>query len=110
MARSSARTRSSSELAAVTSGPLYREPLSHDCSTRVAQEEFVKWRDLADKLVTDYQDGGFARTTPDKKTIPADWMQQQGPVGTKMPAAPAAPGREVSQTANARAGCRFLRN
>ena len=70
----------------------------------------MKWRDLADTLVTDYQDGGFARAMPEKWTIPTDRLQQQGPIGTKIPAGPATPGREVSQTANARAGCRFLRN
>jgi hypothetical protein len=29
------------------------------------------------------------RTTPDKRTIPAEWLQKQGPIGTQMPAAPA---------------------
>jgi dipeptidase len=59
-----------------------------DYSNRVAQENFMKWWELADKLVTDYQDGG-SRTTPEKRTIPAEWMQKQGPIGTQMPAAPA---------------------
>jgi hypothetical protein len=61
-----------------------------DYSNRVAQENFMKWWELADKLVTDYQDGG-SRTTPDKRTIPADWLQNQGPIGTKLPGAPATP-------------------
>jgi dipeptidase len=61
-----------------------------DYSNRVAQENFMKWWELADKLITDYQDGG-SRTTPEKRTIPADWLQKQGPIGTKLPAAPATP-------------------
>ena len=52
----------------------------------------MKWWELADKLVTDYQDGG-SRTTPEKRTIPAEWLQKQGPFGTKMPAAPGQEGR-----------------
>jgi dipeptidase len=59
-----------------------------DYSNRVAQENFMKWWELADKLVTDYQDGG-SRTTLEKRTIPAEWLQKQGPIGTQMPAAPA---------------------
>jgi dipeptidase len=59
----------------------------NDYSNRVAQENFMKWWELADKLVTDYQDGG-SRTTPDKRTIPADWLQKQGPIGTQTPPAP----------------------
>ena len=61
-----------------------------DYSNRVAQENYMKWWELADKLVTDYQDGG-SRTTPDKRAIPADWLEKQGPFGTKRPdaAAPA---------------------
>ncbi len=55
-----------------------------DYSNRVAQENFSAWWALADKLVTDYQDGG-SRTTPDKRTIPADWLEKQGPFGTKIP-------------------------
>jgi len=50
----------------------------------------MKWWELADKLITDYQDGG-SRTTSEKRTIPAEWLQKQGPIGTAMPAAPAAP-------------------
>jgi len=50
----------------------------------------MKWWELADTLVTDYQDGG-SRTAPKERTVPADWLQQEGPVGTKMPAAPATP-------------------
>jgi len=65
--------------------------------TRVAQENFVKWRDLAGNLVTDCQDGGFARTTLDEKTIPTEWLQQQGPIGTKMPAAAAAAAAPVKK-------------
>ncbi len=59
-----------------------------DYSNRVAQENYLKWWELADKLVTDYQDGG-SRTTPEKRTIPADWLEKQGPFGTKMPEAAA---------------------
>jgi dipeptidase len=61
-----------------------------DYSNRVAQENFMKWWELADKLVTDYQDGG-SRTTQEKRTIPADWLAKQGAFGTKSPAAPATP-------------------
>ena len=61
-----------------------------DYSNRVAQENFMKWWELADKLVCDYQDGG-ARTTPEKRSIPAEWLAKQGAFGTKSPAAPAAP-------------------
>lgn len=61
-----------------------------DYSNRVAQENFMKWWELADKLVTDYQDGG-ARTTPEKRTIPAEWLQKQGAFGTKVPAPPTPP-------------------
>ena len=61
-----------------------------DYSNRVAQENFMKWWELADKLVTVYQDGG-SRTTPEKRTIPSEWLQQQGPIGTKLPTAPSAP-------------------
>jgi dipeptidase len=61
-----------------------------DYSNRVAQENYMKWWELADKLVTDYQDGG-SRTTPEKRTVPADWLEKQGAFGTKSPApAPAA--------------------
>jgi dipeptidase len=60
----------------------------NDYSNRVAQENFMKWWELADKLVTDYQDGG-SRTAPEKRTIPADWLQKQGPIGTQVPPAPA---------------------
>jgi dipeptidase len=62
----------------------------NDYSNRVAQENFMTWWALADKLVTDYQDGG-SRTTPDKRTIPVDWLQQQGTFGTKLPPTPAKP-------------------
>jgi len=61
-----------------------------DYSNRVAQENFTTWWALADKLVTDYQDGG-SRTTPDKRAIPTEWLQQQGPFGTKVPPAPEPP-------------------
>jgi dipeptidase len=56
-----------------------------DYSNRVAQENFMKWWELADKLVTDYQDGG-SRTTPEKRTIPLEWLEKQGAFGTKIPA------------------------
>jgi dipeptidase len=59
-----------------------------DYSNRVAQENFMKWWELADKLVTDYQDGG-SRTTGAKRSIPADWVEKQGPFGTKLPDTPA---------------------
>jgi hypothetical protein len=58
-----------------------------DYSNRVAQENFMKWWELADRLITDYQDGGL-RTTPDKRAVPAEWLQKQGPIGTQVPAAP----------------------
>ena len=61
-----------------------------DYSNRVAQENFMKWWELADKLVTDYQDGG-SRTTPEKRTIPAEWLDKQGAFGTKQPATAAKP-------------------
>jgi len=61
-----------------------------DYSNRVAQENFMKWWELADKLVTDYQDGG-SRTTQEKRTIPSEWLQKQGPIGTKLPTAPSTP-------------------
>jgi dipeptidase len=59
-----------------------------DYSNRVAQENYMKWWELADKLVTDYQDGG-SRTSGAKRSIPADWLEKQGPFGTKLPEAPA---------------------
>lgn len=59
-----------------------------DYSNRVGQENYMKWWELADRLVTDYQDGG-SRVVPEKRTVPADWLQKQGPFGTKSPAAPA---------------------
>jgi len=61
-----------------------------DYSNRVAQENYMKWWELADKLVTDYQDGG-SRTSGAKRAVPADWLEKQGPFGTKLPelAAPA---------------------
>lgn len=61
-----------------------------DYSNRVAQENYMKWWELADQLVTDYQDGG-SRTTMEKRTIPADWLQQQGAFGTKRPETAAKP-------------------
>ncbi|HEY3384785.1 MAG TPA: C69 family dipeptidase [Vicinamibacterales bacterium] len=57
-----------------------------DYSNRVAQENYMKWWALADQLVTDYQDGG-SRVAPEKRTVPADWLQKQGAFGTQMPAA-----------------------
>ncbi len=59
-----------------------------DYSNRVAQENYMKWWELADKLVTDYQDGG-SRTSGAKRSIPADWLEKQGPFGTKLPETPA---------------------
>jgi len=61
-----------------------------DYSNRVAQENFMKWWDLADKLVTDYQDGGSRVSDPSKRSYPSDWLNKQGPFGTKKPPAPAA--------------------
>jgi len=58
-----------------------------DYSNRVAQENYMKWWELADKLVTDYQDGG-SRTTGAKRTIPLEWINQQGAFGTKLPEKP----------------------
>jgi dipeptidase len=60
-----------------------------DYSNRVAQENYMKWWELADKLVTDYQDGGSRVADPSKRTYPADWLNKQGPIGTKKPDAPA---------------------
>ena len=65
-----------------------------DYSNRVAQENYMKWWELADKLVTDYQDGG-SRTTGAKRTIPADWLEKQGPFGTKLPETPAKTEKKV---------------
>ena len=62
----------------------------NDYSNRVAQENVTKWWELADKLVTDYQDGG-ARVESSKRAVPADWLNKQGPFGTKRPDAPPAP-------------------
>jgi len=64
-----------------------------DYSNRVAQENFSKWWELADRLVTDYQDGG-SRTTMEKRTVPSDWLEKQGPFGTKNPTAPAPPKKD----------------
>ncbi|MBP1636879.1 MAG: peptidase dipeptidase [Acidobacteria bacterium] len=58
-----------------------------DYSNRVAQENYAQWWQLADKLVTDYQDGG-ARTTQEKRTIPPEWLEKQGAFGTKVPRRP----------------------
>lgn len=55
-----------------------------DYSNRIAEQNVTKWWELADKLVTDYQDGG-SRTTQEKKTIPLEWLQKQGAFGTKSP-------------------------
>lgn len=57
-----------------------------DYSNRVALDNFTKWWELADKLITDYQDGG-SRTTMEKRSVPTDWLQKQGAFGTKLPAA-----------------------
>ncbi len=65
-----------------------------DYSNRVAQENYMKWWELADKLVTDYQDGGSRVADPAKRSYPADWLSKQPPFGTKKPDAakpPAAP-------------------
>lgn len=59
-----------------------------DYSNRVAQENFMTWWGLADKLVTDYQDGG-SRVERQKSAVPADWLNKQGPFGTKRPDTPA---------------------
>jgi dipeptidase len=67
-----------------------------DYSNRVAQENVVKWWDLADKLVTDYQDGGARVMDPARRSVPAWWLEQQGPFGTKAPAPPAASNRPGS--------------
>ncbi len=55
-----------------------------DYSNRVAQDNVTRWWELADKLVADYQDGG-ARTTPEKRAVPAEWLANQAPFGTKSP-------------------------
>jgi dipeptidase len=59
----------------------------NDYSNRVAQENFMKWWELADKLVTDYQDGG-SRVEAEKRSVPADWLNKQGAFGTKAPEPP----------------------
>ena len=56
----------------------------NDYSNRVAQENVTKWWELADKLVTDYQDGG-SRVDYSKRAVPADWLNKQGTFGTKKP-------------------------
>ncbi len=63
-----------------------------DYSNRVALENVSRWWELADQLVTEYQDGG-ARTSPEKRTVPADWLSRQGAFGTKSPAAGADAGK-----------------
>jgi dipeptidase len=65
-----------------------------DYSNRVAQENFMKWWELADKLVTDYQDGG-SRTSGAKRSIPGEWLEKQGPFGTKLPETPAKTEKKV---------------
>ena len=62
-----------------------------DYSNRVAQENYMKWWELADKLVTDYQDGGSRVNDPAKRSYPADWLSKQPPFGTKRPDVPATP-------------------
>ena len=57
----------------------------NDYSNRVALDNFTKWWELADKLVTDYQDGGSRVNTPEKRAYPADWLEKQGAFGTKLP-------------------------
>jgi len=56
----------------------------------------MKWWELADKFVTDYQDGG-SRTAPKERTVPADWLQQQSAIGTRMVEAPATPAAPVKK-------------
>ena len=67
-----------------------RRAPSNDYSSRVVQLSFMEWWELADSLVADCQDGG-SRTTAEKRTIPAEWLQKQGPIGTPMLAAPTTP-------------------
>jgi dipeptidase len=69
-----------------------------DYSNRVAQENYMKWWELADQLVTDYQDGG-SRTSGAKGTVPADWLEKQGPFGTKLPETPAKVEKKVEAPA-----------
>ncbi len=71
------------------SNPERARQFINDYSNRVAQENVTKWWELADKLVTDYQDGG-SRVDRQKSAVPADWLNKQGPFGTKKPDAPAA--------------------
>ncbi|HSK10190.1 MAG TPA: C69 family dipeptidase, partial [Vicinamibacterales bacterium] len=68
----------------------------NDYSNRVAQENYMKWWELADKLVTDYQDGG-SRTTMEKRTVPVEWLQKQGAFGTKSPDKPAAAAKPAAK-------------
>jgi dipeptidase len=62
-----------------------------DYSNRVAQENYMKWWELADKLVTDYQDGGSRVADPSKRSYPSDWLKTQPAFGTKRPDAPVGP-------------------
>lgn len=73
------------------SDPARARTFISDYSNRVAQENYMRWWALADQLVTDYQDGGSRVSDPAKRTVPADWLNRQGPFGTKKPDAPAAP-------------------
>jgi dipeptidase len=61
-----------------------------DYSNRVGQENFMTWWDLADRLVTEYHDGGARIKDPAKRSIPATWLNKQGAFGTKRPDAPGA--------------------
>jgi dipeptidase len=56
-----------------------------DYSNRVAQENYMKWWELADKLVTDYHDGGSRVSDPARRSYPADWLSRQPAFGTKKP-------------------------
>ena len=76
-----------------------------DYSNRVAQENFMKWWELADKLVTDYQDGG-SRTAPEKRTIPPTGSKSRGRSGRRDPASAAPPAARARRRARLRSQAR----
>ena len=67
-----------------------RRAPSNDYSSRVVQVSFMERWELADKLVADCQDAD-SRRTAENRTISAEWLHKQEPIGTQIPAAPAAP-------------------
>ncbi len=73
--------------------PTARATFISDYSNRVAQENFMKWWELADKLVTDYQDGGARDRRRRSGRCPADWLEQAGAVRDAGAAGPGEEGR-----------------